>query len=128
MRRRFGEITATSGKFTARDLILMAHAFRVSTEAMCRRLEQLGLLLRGAYESLRKKGLTMESVRQVLGEPESEPRVSVPPRFASLVTGAYGRGLLSESQVAEMLAVDRIEAREILDAFNADEESELACA
>jgi Zn-dependent peptidase ImmA (M78 family) len=118
----------STGKLTPRDLILMAHAFRVSTEAMCRRLEQLGLLLRGSYESLRRKGLSVESVRQVLGEPESEPRVAVPPRFASLVAGAYGRGLLTEGQVAEMLAVDRLEAREILDAFNADEEGELACA
>jgi len=128
LRRRFGETTATTGKFTPRDLLLMAHAFRVSTEAMCRRLEQLDLLLRGSYESLRKKGLSMESIRQVLGEPESEPRVTVPPRFAALIAGAYGRGLLSEGQVAEMLAVDRVEAREILDAFGADEEGELACA
>jgi Zn-dependent peptidase ImmA (M78 family) len=128
IRRRFGEITGNAGRFTPRDLILMAYAFRVSTEAMCRRLEQLGLLLRGAYEGLRKKGLSMEAIRLVLGEPESEARVTVPPRLASLVAGAYARGELSEGQVADMLAVDRIEAREILDAFAADEETELACA
>jgi Zn-dependent peptidase ImmA (M78 family)/DNA-binding XRE family transcriptional regulator len=130
LRRRFGESTSLSGKFSPRDLVLMAHAFRVSVEAMCRRLEQLGLLLRGAYETLQQKGgaSSMTSVRNALGEQEAGPRVTVPPRLASLAAGAYGRGLLSEGQVADMLAVDRVEAREILDAFAADEEIELACA
>jgi Zn-dependent peptidase ImmA (M78 family)/DNA-binding XRE family transcriptional regulator len=128
VRRRFAEVTGSSGKFSPRDLIIMAHNFRVSTEAMCRRLEHLGLLLQGQYENLRRKGLSMDSVRQVLGEPEVEQRMTVPARLASLAANAYGHGLLTEGQVAELLAVDRVEAREILDAFCADEETELACA
>lgn len=114
VRRQFSEAVGADGKFSPRDLALMSRRFRVSTEAMCRRLEQLQLLVTGTYESLRRRGLTPTLVREALGEDTAERRLT-PPRFTVLVAEAHERGLLTEGQAAEMLAVDRVTAREILD-------------
>lgn len=119
VRRQFSEVLGANGKFSPRDLALMARRFRVSTEAMCRRLEQLRLLVAGTYESLRRRGMSPTLVREELGEETVEPHTA-PPRLTVLVAEAYERGLLTEGQTAEMLAVDRVTAREILDGLAAD--------
>lgn len=119
VRRQFSEAVGANGKFSPRDLALMARRFRVSTEAMCRRLEQLRLLVVGTYESLRRRGMSPTLVREELGE-ETAERPLTPPRLTVLAAEAYERGLLTEGQTAEMLAVDRVTAREILDGLAAD--------
>lgn len=117
VRRKFATMSA-DGSFSARHLILLAHAFYVSPEAMCRRLEALELLPAGTFEMLRERGFNQETVRTVLGdrEPESGPS-PVPPRFGFLVAEADRLGVLSEGQLADMLAVDRVEIRRLIDAF-----------
>lgn len=49
---RFHEITAARGQFTPRDLIALAAELRTSPEALCRRLEQLGLLAPRTFDDL----------------------------------------------------------------------------
>lgn len=124
VRRQFSEAVSANGKFSPRDLALMARRFRVSTEAMCRRLEQLQLLVAGTYESLRRRGLTPTLVREELGEDTAERRLT-PPRLTVLAAEAHERGFLTEGQTAEMLAVDRVTAREILDSLATDDLGEL---
>lgn len=123
VRRRFAETCADSGAFSARHLILLAHAFYVSPEAMCRRLEDLELLPRGTFEMLRERKFGQQTVRTVLGdrEPESE-LLPVPPRLGLLVADASRLGLVSEGQLADMLVLDRVEVRRLIDAFGEDEE------
>jgi hypothetical protein len=41
VRKRFRDIVESDKRFTPRHLILMAHAFHVSPEAMCRQMENL---------------------------------------------------------------------------------------
>jgi Zn-dependent peptidase ImmA (M78 family) len=41
LRRRFNGIIETDNKFTPRQLVLLAHVFHVSPEAMCRQLERI---------------------------------------------------------------------------------------
>lgn len=125
LRRRFQEIVEADKRFTPRHLILLASAFHVSTEAMCRQLERLELLPQGSFESLKQRGFNKEYVRGVLGDmaPTNE-RMPSNPRLAHLVSSAYRRDLVSEGQLASMLGLDRVEVRELIDVFgegNGDE-------
>lgn len=110
---------AEAGRFSARELILMAKRFHVSIEAMCRRLEQLKLVAAGTYERLQRQGISNEVVRQVLGDDPSQ-RALPPPRLTMLAVEAFSKGLLTEGQVSDMLAIDRIAVREMLDALGDD--------
>ncbi|WPB77102.1 XRE family transcriptional regulator [Archangium violaceum] len=121
LRRRFLEMCEADGKFSPRSLIFLARTHYVSLEAMTRRLERLGLLPQGMYESLRERGLTEELVRSAVGNKSLEENILPPSeRFILLAAEAYSRGLLSEGQVAKMLAVDRLAVREMLDAVGGD--------
>lgn len=115
VRRAFAEYERGDGRFSPRHLILLAHRLHVSPEAMCRRLEQLNLLPRGTYESLRSRGLSENTVRDVLGDPATEALPPVPPRLAVLAAEAIERDLFTEGQLCEMLSLDRVEFREVMD-------------
>jgi Zn-dependent peptidase ImmA (M78 family)/transcriptional regulator with XRE-family HTH domain len=121
VRRAFAELGGGEGRFTTRHLILLHHRFRVSLEAMTRRLEDLGLLKAGTFESLRERGLDADTVRSVLGvSTDDEAPASPPPRFALLAADAYHRDMLTEGQVAEMLMLRRVDVRRLLDALGDD--------
>ena len=66
---RFREITQGSSHLTRRHVILLAHTFGVSREAMVRRLEELKLTKPGTWDWFQAHGgITNEQARQVLGE------------------------------------------------------------
>jgi predicted nucleic acid-binding protein len=116
--RRFNSIIENDNKFTPRQLVLLAHAFHVSPEAVCRQLERIELLPKGTYESMRERGFNAVVVRGIIGEPAPAARqLPVPPKLAQLASSAYRRALVSEGQLARMLSLDRVEVREILDIF-----------
>jgi Zn-dependent peptidase ImmA (M78 family)/DNA-binding XRE family transcriptional regulator len=117
VRRRFRDFTAASGKFSPRHLILMAYDFKVAVEAMCRRLEGLRLLPEGTFDSLRDRGFAIEAAKKAVGNIPPLERSKSPPRLMLLATDAHQKGLLSEGQLCEMLAMDRVEMREYLDLF-----------
>lgn len=121
MRRRFDELQRDARRFSPRHLIVLAHQFNVSEEAMCRRLQELGLLPDGTWDSLRDRGFTGDLVRQVLGDKPQEPEVMLPPRQWLLAAEAYQRGILSEGQVARMLRLDHVQVRAIFDALGTQE-------
>jgi Zn-dependent peptidase ImmA (M78 family)/DNA-binding XRE family transcriptional regulator len=121
VRRRFQEFQRETGGFSPRHLILMAHSLNVSQEAMSRRLEELKLIPGGTWESLRDRGFSGDTVRQVLGDQMRPPDEFVmPPRLWLLAAEAYRRELLSEGQLARMLRMNRVEIRMMLDALDAD--------
>lgn len=117
LRRRFAEIASTGAKFSPRDLILLAHEYHVSVEAMCRWLERLGLLRAQTYEVLRDRGLNSGLERSVVGDPASDDRAPIPARLAAIVSEASERGLVTEGQLVEMLGLDRLTIREVLDSM-----------
>lgn len=122
IRRRFQEVLKDAGRFSPRHLILLSHMFYVSTEGMCRRLEGLKLLPEGTWESLRARGFAGDTVRQVLGDqPRSQASV-VPPRLWMLAAEAYRRGLFSEGQLSQMLHMDRVEIRTMLDTLGSEDQ------
>ncbi|MCY4057258.1 MAG: XRE family transcriptional regulator [Gammaproteobacteria bacterium] len=120
--QRFGDVTAGSSHLTRRHVILLAHFFGVSREAMVRRLEELGLTKSGTWDwFMANGGITNEHVRQVLGDLEAadaEDHFADQPttvRLSLLAAEAWRRDLLSEGQLARLLCVDRLDVREILD-------------
>lgn len=124
VRRMFADFVAAEEKFSPRHLILLAHRFGVSLEAMGRRLEQLLLLRAGTFEVLQSRGLNQEMVHAVLGRQVDEWDDEVPARMALLGAEAFHKGLLSEEQLSEMLALDRVAMRALLDALGDGEEPE----
>ncbi len=130
VRQRFAAITAGQSHLTRRHIILLAHAFGVSREALVRRLEELKLAREGTWDwFIANGGITDEQVRQVLGDlPNRSLHAAraqgvVPPRLALLVREAWKKELYSEGQLARLLDLDRHEVREILEGAE-NEESE----
>ena len=121
VRRRFQEYSQGGQSFSPRHLILMAHAFHVSPPAMCRRLEDLRILPGGTWDSLHERGFSGEHARSVLGDRSAEALGGTPPRLWFLASEAYRLGLKSEGQLADMLVMDRLEVRELLDAMGAED-------
>jgi Zn-dependent peptidase ImmA (M78 family)/DNA-binding XRE family transcriptional regulator len=128
VRQRFAEITAGQSHLTRRHIILLAHAFSVSREAMGRRLEELGLAKEGTWDWFVANGsITDEQEREVLGmlpERQLHPTAAqglVPPRLGLLAREVWKRGLYSEGQLARLLQLDRHEMREVLDGAELEE-------
>ena len=118
--QKFQEVIAGSDRLTRRHIIVLAHFFGVSREAMVRRLEELGLSKSGTWDwFVDNGGITEGQVRQVLGElvtanepPENQPTTL---RLNLLASEAYHQNLLSEGQLARLLNLSRVEVREVLD-------------
>ncbi|HTV57861.1 MAG TPA: XRE family transcriptional regulator [Verrucomicrobiae bacterium] len=122
MMQKFQEVTAGSDRLTRRHIIILAHFFGVSREAVVRRLEELGLLKAGTWDWFQANGgITDEQARQVLGDmaaPDPQKTEADQPttlRLNLLAAEAHRQGLLSEGQLARLLCLDRIELREMLD-------------
>ena len=116
---KFEDVTAGASRFTRRHVILLAHVFGVSREAMVRRLEEIGLVKRGTWDWFESNGrITDEQSRQVLGEQSAgeggNAQRPVSHRLGLLAAEAHRRELLSEGQLARLLGLERVELRDIL--------------
>lgn len=130
----FRDVTAGSSSLTRRHVIVLAHAFGVAREAMVRRLEELGLTKAGTWDwFVHNGGITNEQARQVLGDAwsvdarKADAARPVSLRLGLLAREAWKKDLLSEGQLAGLLQLDRVEIRELIDAFE-DEEVDDATA
>lgn len=120
--QRFRDTTQGSSHLTRRHVIMLAHTFGVSREAMVRRLEELKLTKLGTWDWFQANGgITNEQAGQVLGDLTAvdtdhiEARRPTTLRLSLLATEAWRQELLSEGQLARLLQLDRLELREILD-------------
>jgi len=125
--QKFQEVTAGSDRLSRRHVIVLAHFFGVSREAMVRRLEELGLVKPGTWDWFQSNaGITDEQARQVLGDlsiPDAYKADADRPttlRLNLLAAEVYRKGLLSEGQLARLLHLDRVELREILGGAEAE--------
>lgn len=128
VRQKFEEVTAGASSLTRRHVIVLAHFFHVSREAMVRRLEELRLTKRGTWDWFQANGnITDDHVRQVLGDVAQNDRMKddaalpVPIRTGLMAYQAAKRGLLSEGQISRMLRLDRVKVRDILMDIDAEE-------
>jgi len=134
-RKAFGEsfvqIRAGMSKLTRSHVILLAHQYNVSREAAVRRLEELGLVKQGVWAWFEANGnITNAQAREVLGEAairhdpaKDDANLPLSHRLSLLAYSAWNRELMSEGQLAELLKVERVELRALLDKI-ALEESE----
>ena len=117
--QKFHEITAGASRLTRRHIIVLAHAFGVSREAMVRRLEELGLTKRGTWDWFKSNGgITNGQARQVLGDRADRHADADRPtdlRLDLLAAQAWQQQLLSEGQLARLLRLDRLTVRQLLD-------------
>ena len=118
--QRFRDVTQGASHLTRRHVILLAHAFGVSREAMVRRLEELDLTKLGTWDWFEGNGgITNEQAKQVLGDTSIvDPIDAKSPttlRLSLLAAEAWRQELLSEGQLARLLHLDRVQLREILD-------------
>ena len=125
--QKFGEVTAGSPQLTRRHVIVLAHTFGVSREAIVRRLEELKLTKPGSWDWFeRNGGITDDHVRQVLGDlriPDGHKAEADRPttlRLDMLAGEVWRRGLLSEGQLSRLLRLDRVQLRELLDGLEID--------
>ena len=124
---RFTELTRGSRSLTRRHVILMAHLFGVSREALVRRLEELGQVKPGAWDWFQANGgITSQQAKEVLNDliPDDMERVGTTQagtlRLNLLAAEAYRQDLMSEGQLVRLLRLDRIKLREILDSADAE--------
>jgi Zn-dependent peptidase ImmA (M78 family)/DNA-binding XRE family transcriptional regulator len=125
--QKFQDVMAGSDRLTRRHVIVLAHFFGVSREAMVRRLEELGLTKKGTWDWFQSNGgITDDQARQVLGDlsvgdaQKADADRPTTLRLNLLAAESHRRGLLSEGQIARLLRLDRIELREILDVAEAE--------
>ena len=122
VRQRFAELTAGHSHLTRRHVILLAHCFGVSREAMVRRLEELRLARDGTWDWFQDHGgIADRQVEQALGASPNQERkrdshqAAVPPRLALLAREAWKKTFFSEGQLARLLRLHRLEVRQLLD-------------
>jgi Zn-dependent peptidase ImmA (M78 family)/DNA-binding XRE family transcriptional regulator len=120
--QKFKEITVGSEKLTRRHIIVLAHYFGVSREAIVRRLEELKLAKSGTWDWFQANGgISDQQAVQVLGDltgPDIHKVDADRPttlRLGLLAGEAWRRGMLSEGQLARMLHLDRVELRRMFD-------------
>jgi Zn-dependent peptidase ImmA (M78 family)/DNA-binding XRE family transcriptional regulator len=122
----FEQVTAGSSHLSRRHVIVMAHSFGVSREAMVRRLEELRLTKPRTWDWFDANGgITDLQARQVLGDTLFEAvygtQTDLPMslRLNSLAAEAWKKDLLSEGQLARLLQLDRMALRTVLDDLEA---------
>ena len=97
VRQKFHDIVATTGDFQVADLCRMKHFYFVSLEAMTLRVEQLGLIPKGTWESLKESRFAPRKAEAMLGLPshpvadEHRARAVQVPRRPRLRAGNSGR-------------------------------------
>ena len=120
--QKFQEITAGAPDLTRRQVVVLAYFFGITREAMVRRLEELRLVKAGTWDSLQAEGgIPDAQARQILGElagidaAQAEAGQPTTLRLSLLAAEAWRRELLSEGQLAQLLRLDRVTLRALLD-------------
>jgi Zn-dependent peptidase ImmA (M78 family)/DNA-binding XRE family transcriptional regulator len=112
--RRFSDLSRDGNKFTTTNLFTLAHYYGVSVAALTYRLEEMKLVPSGLWERLQDRGLKVKQVQQQLELQEIKQRAdSFPIHYQNLAIGALDEGLITEGKFADLLGVDRLEARRI---------------
>lgn len=115
VQQRFNAVVTSIGDFQVADLCRLSHLYNVSVEAMCLRLEQLGLTPKGMWLSLKEAGMAPRTAAEILALP-SHPETNevYPERYKYLAVHAFEEGKISQGQLARFLRCDPLEAREIV--------------
>ncbi len=103
------------GQITPAGLIGLADYFGVSFKAMLHRLEELGRIPQGTWRRLYDKGFRVREAQEILGYGRPPMRQALyPRRYLLLAVWAFASSKIGESKLAELLDVDRLTARELV--------------
>ncbi len=114
--RRFNELKRSSaGPITAAAIVQLAHAYRVSVQALTLRLEDLRLVRPGTWDRLLDNNFQPRAAARILGlEADDEQAAeSLPFHYRILATQLYANGEITESQLARYLGTDIVGARRV---------------
>lgn len=116
IRRKFNDIARLrKGQITPADLCRLANYYFVSVEALTRRLESLRSVPSGTWDRLQDRGFKVREAQNVLKlQPHLYLDQPLPLRYQFLAAEAYQQGKLTEGQLARLLRVDRVGARQIV--------------
>ena len=116
VRRKFHEITASTGDFQVADLCRLSIYYWVSVQAMTLRLEELGLIAKGSWSLLAEKGFKPRKASEDLGLTPRHAKSGdlYPQRYKFLAVQAFRRGKISEGQLSKFLRCDPVKARQIV--------------
>jgi Zn-dependent peptidase ImmA (M78 family) len=118
---KYKEITAGSSHLTRRHIILLAHFFGVSKQALVMRLEDLRIVKKGTWDWFANNGgFTREQTHQVLGDSAAQAdsnavqaRSSL--RLETLASEAALKDLVTEEQLVRLLKLPRVEVRALIE-------------
>jgi len=116
--RILSEMVSAHGKgVTAADVLALAHQFRVSAEAMFRRLEELKRLPAGTWDTLRGNRFQPDKASGTLGIPRIPREPMLPFRYRMMACNAYDakESEMTEAELASLLRTDRVDARDSLE-------------
>jgi Zn-dependent peptidase ImmA (M78 family)/DNA-binding XRE family transcriptional regulator len=113
VRQKFHDIVATTGDFQTADLCRMKHFYLVSLEAITLRVEQLGLIRKGTWKSLKEPKFARRKAEAIRGlTSHAVADDIVPEQYRYLAVGAYERRILGDADLAHYLRCDIATARE----------------
>src|SRR5947208_6272113 len=98
----------------------MADHFAVSLMAMSLRLEALGLIPRGSWDSISESRVPPRTLRQQAGTEthDGDSEEPYPQRYKLLAVQAFEAEQITEGQLAKLLRCSRIQAREIVEQYS----------
>ncbi len=116
LRRQYFDVTNSRGDFQVADLCRLANFYAVSAQAMTLRLESLGLVRKGTWDTLAEQGFKPETAKRNL---QLQPHETAhwepyPARYKFLAVLAFSEEKLSEGELAKYLRTDRVSARQIV--------------
>jgi Zn-dependent peptidase ImmA (M78 family)/transcriptional regulator with XRE-family HTH domain len=111
--RRFYELSQDNGgRATPATLVQLAHAYRVSVQALCLRLEGLGLIRTGTWDRLKDHKFQPRAAAERLNLPRvSDNGSALPYHYRNIATQLFIDGDITETQYAHYLGMDIVEAR-----------------
>lgn len=119
LERRVQELSGRTQRISVADLLLLTDEYEVSLQALVLRLEDLHLLQASSWDILTNSGANIRAASQLLGiqKPQSDT-LKYPKRYVLLALDAYGKALLTERELADLLGQDRLATREIMSTFS----------
>lgn len=116
VQRRFYEEVERKSDFNIGDLCRMADDYGVSLMAMTLRVEMLGLIPRGSWDSLKASRVLVKDLKREAGVknlPDPDSSEMFPDRYKALAVQAWSAEQISNGTFAKLLRCSVIEAREL---------------
>jgi Zn-dependent peptidase ImmA (M78 family) len=111
--RRFHELKQDSGgQATPATLVQLAHAYRVSVQALCLRLESLELIRPGTWDRLKDNKFQPRAAADMLNlSPIPDSGAPLPYHYRTLAAQLFIDGEITETQFAQYLGTNVVDAR-----------------